>query len=80
MHDVREAVDKFSRGVSENMKEVRGKLYHVITGNNRIVQFRIGENGKLILENTVKSINVQTQRLSEARKKILDAGRQVPIK
>ena len=76
---VREAVGNFSRGVSENMKEV-GKLYHVITGNNRIVQFRIGENGKLILENTVKSINLQTKKLSDARKKIIDAGKRGQIK
>ena len=77
---VREAVGNFSRGVTENMKEVRGKLYHVITGNNRIVQFRIGENGKLILENTVKSINLQTKKLSDARKKIIDAGKRGQIK
>lgn len=47
VQDVRDAVDQLRRGMTETtagMKEAfnRGtdKLYHVITSNNRIVQFR----------------------------------------
>ncbi len=41
---------------------------------------RIGVDGKLILERTVKSINLQTRKLNEARQKLIDAGKQVPIR
>lgn len=47
VNEVRGAVDNFRREMSERttgMKEAfergKGKLYHVITANNRIVQFR----------------------------------------
>eukprot|EP00095_Tigriopus_kingsejongensis_P004040 maker-scaffold5_size1054832-snap-gene-5.7 protein:Tk04040 transcript:maker-scaffold5_size1054832-snap-gene-5.7-mRNA-1 annotation:"Protein of unknown function DUF2838" len=82
--DVRDAVDHFRREMSENVKEAfnrsTDRLYHVITSNNRIVQFRVGDNGKLILEKTIQSLNIQTNKLKEARTKIINAGKQVPEK
>ncbi len=45
--NVREAVDHFAHGVMERTAEMKeafdrstGKVYHAITSNNRIVQFR----------------------------------------
>ena len=87
MNDVREVVDTLRREMSERTNEMkeaynrgRDRLYHVITANNRIVQFRIGVDGKVILENTVRSINLQTKKLKDARNKIIDAGKQVNIR
>ncbi len=87
VQDVYEVVDHIRREMSERTTEMKeaihrgtGKLYHVVTSNNWIVQFRIGVDGNLIFERTVKSINVQTQKLKKARQKILDAGKRVPIR
>ena len=54
------------------------QVYHAFTENNRLVQFRVGVDGRLILDNTIKSIYVQTGKLNRAGRGLVTAGRLVP--
>lgn len=72
-------VGQLTKGMTERTAEMKeafnrgtDRLYHAITANNKIVLFRIGVDGSLIFERTVKSIRLH-------RNKFIDAGKQVPI-
>lgn len=77
-------VSSLREGVSKNVKNAysksKGRLFHVIASKDRILQFRIIENNKLVLENTINALNMHTRTLRNAPKRLLVAGRQVPIK
>ena len=52
-----------------------GDLLHIM-----IISFRIGFDGKLTVVEKLKGIYVTGQKIEETRKKILKAGKAVPIR
>ena len=52
-----------------------GDLLHIM-----IISFRIGFDGKLTVVEKLKGIYVTGQKIEETRKKILRAGKAVPIR
>ena len=52
-------------------------LEHVVPSSHDS-PFRIGVDGRLILDRTINSIYVQTDKLGKARDSIVNAGKLVP--
>ena len=93
--DVVEAVDHFRERVVDKslemrdmLENLRGKIFHAVTSNNVVLQYKVGNDGKVTLLRTIESLNSRTieslhdkaNRLREARGKLIKAGKEVPIK
>jgi len=52
----------------DKLRQIKGKVFHMIDGNNQLVRFTVGEDGELSLENVPKI------HLSAIPTKMLEAG------
>ena len=58
-------------------------MFHAIrtiNGMNYMYKYRIASDGRLVLEQRLKGIYLTGQKLDETRKRLIDAGKAVPVK
>jgi len=51
----------------EKLKQLQGRVFHAVVGNNRILQYRISHDGRLILEKTIKSLHLDSLKDKSSR-------------
>jgi len=62
----------------EKLKQLQGRVFHAVVDNNRILQYRISQDGKLILEKTIKSLHLDS--LKDKSSKLLKGAADVQLK
>jgi len=60
----------------EKLKRFKGKVFHVITGENTWLRLSVDSEGRLRRDKTFKSL--QLQNLAQAPRRMLEAGKEAP--
>jgi len=83
MENLKKGVSDRSEELKQSFQSLQGKVFHAIrtiNGSNYMYRYRIGIDGKLRLEQRLKGIYMTGQKIDETRKRLLDAGKEVPVK
>jgi hypothetical protein len=85
--EVAEELKQRFNDIPEDLKQrfnsLQGRFFHAvrtINGANYMYKYRIGFDGKLTLVEKLKGIYVTGQKIEETRKKLLKAGKAVPLR
>jgi len=84
MDNLKEGVsDLVPEEIKQSFQRLQGKVFHAIrtiNGMNYMYKYRIASDGRLVLEQRLKGIYLTGQKLDETRKRLIDAGKAVPVK
>lgn len=81
--DLKQRFNHLPEDLKDRFYRLQGQLFHAvrtINGANYMYRYRIGLDGKLTLEEKLKGIYVTGRKIEETRKKLLKAGKAVPIR
>ena len=82
MENLKKGVSDRSEELIQSFQRLQGKMFHAmrtINGTNYMYSYRIGFDGKLTLEQKMRGLYVTGEKIEETRRKLLDAGKAVPI-
>ena len=80
VHQIPKKVSEVSEELLQRFNRLQGRVFHAvrkINGANYMYRYRVGFDGKLMLEERLKGIYVTSQKIEE---KLLKAGKAVPIR
>jgi len=81
--EIKQKFNHLPDDLRERFNRLQGQFFHAvrtINGANYMYRYRIGFDGKLTVVEKLKGIYVTGQKIEETRKKILKAGKAVPIR